>query len=277
MLGKLIIIGIIIVALIILVPNISKIFGPNTIDSIKDRIDKATSDSGINSTTVKSAVTNEVKGKLVDMLNSSSKSVTTPMSIYNLPAQYVDRQNYTGQVFDKVGNTCKISVPGLSSTINGQKELTHIIDLDKCSMNIGEPVQVSTLTVKPDAPVANLTNAIQVSTYADSGSSNSALSLPAYYKVVRLDATSQGNNISINYDDSSGSTRSVTVSMKNNEKILFSGTFYSSKFTTDVKDIPDTPHIIEMTIDNTVYGTLHASVYAPSNMKNSTISGIFTN
>jgi hypothetical protein len=64
--------------------------------------------------------------------------------------------------------------------------------------------------------------------------------------------------------------------MKNNDKVLFSGTFYSSKFSTDVKDIPNTPHIIEMTVDNSVYGTLHASVYAPSNIQNSTISGIFT-
>jgi hypothetical protein len=64
--------------------------------------------------------------------------------------------------------------------------------------------------------------------------------------------------------------------MKNSDSVIFSGTFYSSQFTADVKDVPDTPHIIEMTIDNTVYGTLHASAYAPSNMQNSTITGILS-
>ncbi len=66
------------------------------------------------------------------------------------------------------------------------------------------------------------------------------------------------------------------VTMKKDNSNDFSGTFYSSQFTADVKDVPDTPHIIEMTINNALYGTLHASAYAPSNMQNSTITGILS-
>jgi hypothetical protein len=86
----------------------------------------------------------------------------------------------------------------------------------------------------------------------------------------------QGNNAMLNFDDTSGQTKSVTVTMKNSDTVLFTGTFYSSKFTAEVKDIPNTPHIIEMTIDNAIYGTLHASAYAPSNAQNSTITGILS-
>jgi hypothetical protein len=86
----------------------------------------------------------------------------------------------------------------------------------------------------------------------------------------------QGTGAALNFEDSSGQTRSVTVTMRNSDTVLFTGTFYSSKFTAYVKDVPDTPHIIEMTIDNAVYGILHASAYAPSNMQNSTISGILS-
>ena len=34
--------------------------------------------------------------------------------------------------------------------------------------------------------------------------------------------------------------------------------------------------LIEMTIDNSVYGILHASAYAPSNAQNSTITGVLS-
>lgn len=61
------------------------------------------------------------------------------------------------------------------------------------------------------------------------------------------------------------------------KRSLFSGTFYVSRLHTEVNNIPNTPHIIEMTIQNAIYGTLHASIYVPSNIQNSTILGIFTN
>ena len=80
----------------------------------------------------------------------------------------------------------------------------------------------------------------------------------------------------LNYEDTSGQTKSVIVTMRNSDTVIFTGTFYSSKFTAEVKDVPNTPHIIEMTINNAIYGTLHASAYAPSNVQNSTITGILS-
>jgi len=241
------------------------------------------------------------------------------------PPEYKDltTQTYTGQVFENTDGTCQVSVPGMAESINGQQELTHIIEVPNCNLQVNQPVEVTTTT-----PVQNYTQnpnqggQIQVVPYTypvygggtssssqtsnggstgspiansnggggdanspspDSGSqggSNDQTSdppAPPYFETVQLNAVNQGSGVVLSYDDTTGQTTQVTVTMENSEKTLFSGTFYSSQFHTEVNDVPDTPHMIDMTIQNSIYGTLHASVYAPSNIQNSTISGIFTN
>ena len=284
MIGKLIIIGIIVVTLVILAPNSSKLFqNIPSLDTVKEKIDHATSSKyAINASqsTIKEI---SMGGKLIDANSSIGSSTTansssfdnTPTTVYQLPSKYVNQQNYTGQVFDKTGNTCEISVPAMAQSVNGQAEITHIIQLGKCSLNVGDPVQVTTLTAKPNAPAVNPSSGLQITPYSRD-SSTSLPTLPGYYNVVQLTTVNQGNNAMLNFDDSSGQTKSVTVTMKNSDTVLFTGTFYSSKFTAEVKDIPNTPHIIEMTINNAIYGTLHASAYAPSNAQNSTITGVLS-
>lgn len=285
MLGKLIIIGIVAAALVVLVPSLGKMLDPNTsIKEIKQKIDYVTSDGGAN----KTLSTLSSIGKSIKSLNG-----TNPISLYSLAPQYVDTQNYTGQVFEKTGSTCYISVPDMAMTINGQKELTHIIQIGKCTYGVGDPVQVTTITAKPNMTQAvDSSSAISVVPYVDSSvqsnssstdssgsivpSASASPSLPTYYKTITMSAQNQGNNIIIKYDDTSGKTQSVTVTMRNSDKQIFSGTYTSSQFETTVNDIPQSPHMIDMTIQNSVYGTLHASVYAPTNIRNSTISGIFT-
>lgn len=321
MIGKLIIIGIIIATLVILIPNSSKLFQsvPSPLDTVKDKIDQATSDKGIVNES-KSAIKEVGMGAKL-LANSTGLSTfansipvisknNSTTSVYQLAPKYVDQQNYIGQVFEKTGSTCQISVPDLAQTVNGKKQLTGIIQLDKCTANAGDPVQVIKLTAKPNSPPVDVTSGLIISPYSSVGtttspntslagatsmpsttspnttsttsqsntvsSSTTSPTLPSYYNTVKLTTVNQGNNALLNFDDTSGQTRSVTVTLKNNDGTLFAGTFYSSKFTTEVKDVPDTPHIIEMTIDNAVYGILHASAYAPSNMQNSTITGILS-
>lgn len=265
------------VTLVILIPNSSKLFqNIPSLDAVKEKIDNATSSKYVNAS--KSAI--NMGEKLINAntgssITTDSKSDNTPTTVYQLPLKYVNQQNYTGQVFDKTGNTCQISVPGMAQNVNGQTEITHIVQLGQCSLNVGDPVQVTTLSATPDAPAVNPSTGLQIVPYSkDSGTS--LPTLPPYYSVVQLTTTNQGNNAMLNFDDSSGQTKSVTVTMKNSDTVLFTGTFYSSKFTTEVKDVPNTPHIIEMTIDNAVYGILHATAYAPSNSQNSTITGVLS-
>lgn len=295
MIGKLIIIGIIIATLVILIPNSSKLFqSVPSLDTVKDKIDQATSDKDVINASKSAIKEISMGGKLLDVNSTESTSTSSsnsPTSVYQLAPQYVTQQNYTGQVFEKTGNTCQISVPDLAQTINGKKQLTGIIQLDQCPANIGDPVQVVQLTAKPNSPPVNVTSGLVITPYSNNDGTSSpgipsqtnpttstpALpSLPSYYSTVQLTTVNQGNNAMLNFDDTSGQTRSVTVTMKNSDTVLFTGTFYSSKFTAEVKDVPNTPHIIEMTIDNAVYGILHASAYAPSNAQNSTITGVLS-
>lgn len=285
MIGKLIIIGIIIATIAILVPNTSKLFQsvPSSIDTVKGKIDQVAGSKGIINDS-KLAI-KELGLGANSILNTSSTN-NNLTSVYQLAPQYVTQQNYTGQVFEKTGNTCQISVPGLAQTINGIKQLTGIIQLDQCTSNVGDPVQVTKLTAKPNSPPVDVPSGLTISPYSNNGntvptgatSSNTPAlpTLPSYYQTVQLTTINQGNSAMLNFDDTSGQTKSVIVTMRNSNTVLFTGTFYSSKFSTEVKDVPNTPHIIEMTIDNTIYGTLHASVYAPSNMQNSTITGILS-
>ena len=288
MIGKLIIIGIIIATLVILVPNSSKLFqSVPSLDTVKDKINQATSDRGVINASKSAIKEISMGGRLLDV--NSTRSNDTPTSVYQLAPQYVTQQNFTGQVFEKSGNTCQISVPDLAQTINGKKQLTGIVQLDQCPEKVGDPVQVVQLTAKPNSPPVNVTSGLVITPYSNNGGTSSAAipsqtnptthntpTLPSYYSTVQLTTVNQGNNAMLNFDDSSGQTKSVTVTMKNSDTVLFTGTFYSSKFTAEVKDVPNTPHIIEMTIDNSVYGILHASAYAPSSMQNSTITGILS-
>ena len=272
------------VTLIILIPSSSKLFQTDpALKTVKEKIDNVTSNKyAINAS--KSAIKAIDMGvKLINTnsstgttsASSSSLNDNTPTTVYQLPSKYVTQQNYTGQVFEKTGNTCEISVPAMAQSVNGQTELTHIIQLGQCSLNVNDPVQVTSYTANPDAPAVNPSSGLQITPYSRD-SSTSLPTLPSYYNTVQLTTVNQENNAMLNFDDSSGQTKSVTVTMKNSDTVLFTGTFYSSKFTAEVKDVPNTPHIIEMTIDNAVYGTLHASAYAPSTAQNSTITGILS-
>ena len=254
-----------------------------SLDTVKEKIDHATSSKYAINASQSIIKETGVGGKLIDTNSSTGSSITansssfnnTPTTVYQLPSKYVNQQNYTGQVFEKNGNTCEISVPAMAQSVNGQAEITHIIQLGQCSLNVGDPVRVTTLSAKPDAPAVNPSSGLQIIPYSRDGST-SLPTLPNYYNVVQLSTVNQGNNAMLNFDDSSGQTKSVTVTMRNSDTVLFTGTFYSSKFTAEIKDVPNTPHIIEMTIDNAIYGTLHASAYAPSNAQNSTITGILS-
>jgi hypothetical protein len=225
--------------------------------------------------------------------NPSQQSNTTPTSLYQLDPKYIDKQTYTGQVFQKTGNTCQVSVPDMAQTVNGQKELTHIIEIGQCSYNVGQPVQVTSFTAKSNVPQpVTPTSAIQIVPYAvpnsnypdyvntgGPGASASAIgypTLPSYYQIINLNAQNKGNDVVMSYDDTSGKTTSVTVTLRNSDGQIFTGKFTTSQFQTEIKDVPNTPHIIDMTVVNSDYGTLHGYVYAPSNIQDSTINGILS-
>jgi hypothetical protein len=310
LIGKLVIFGIIAIAAIVIVPNLLK---DNShvpaLGAIKDSIDHTTTinhgqGNGTSSVGYGGMLANSSSGNSVQSGNTGVSSTGQTTSITSLPPQDVTKQTYTGQVFENTNGTCQVSVPGMEETINGQTEITHIIQVPNCNLPVNQPVQVTTISPNQNYTQSpDFGGAIQINPYVSSnngGSTNSNPSTgpaspspanpspstnqdgsdpvaPPYFQTVQLNAVNQGTSAMLSYDDTTGQTIQVTVTMKNSDKVLFSGTFYASQFHTEVNDVPNTAHIIEMTIQNAVYGTLHASIYAPPNIQNSTISGIFTN
>ncbi len=174
------------------------------------------------------------------------------------------KQVYTGQVYEKNESekTCKISVPKMAKTINGVKELTHTVTIQECMYEKNKPVQV---TVSTDP----ITDAQTVSV--------DHIPSSKIFETLQLITTKNADNtVSIHYDDSSGKTLKVIVTLYNSEKQLFSGEFFASKFDASVDDISDSPHIVEMLVEHKDYGTVSSSVFNPKGNDETTIYGVFS-
>ncbi len=169
---------------------------------------------------------------------------------------------YAGQVYEKdEKNNCKISVPKMAKTINGVKELTHTITLQECPYEKLDPVSVSTGT----DPITN-TQTVSVSPTPQN----------MIFETLQLKTTrNQDDTISIYYEDTSKKTLKVSITLRNSDKELFSGEFFSSKFDTSVNDVSKSPHTIEMTVEHVDYGTVASSVYNPQG-NDATIYGVFS-
>ncbi len=300
MIGKLILLGIAVAAIIVIAPSFLK-GSPHAaeLEAIKNRVDNATHDQlrGTSSIGLGGVLAGAGSGNDSKNQQDSGGASGGGQADTARPMPPVVKETYTGQVFENANGTCQVSVPGMAQTINGQPELTHVIQVPDCNIPANQPVQVtSTVPQQNYTQSTDQGNEIQVVPYSNPnndgssspaapGSGNQTASTnqtsyppsPPYFQTVQLTAVNDGSNAVLSYDDTTGKTIQVTVVMKNSQRVLFSGTFYSSQFHTQVNDIPNTPHMIEMTIENAIYGTLHASIYAPSNIQNSTISGIFAN
>ena len=81
----------------------------------------------------------------------------------------------------------------------------------------------------------------------------------------------------LHYEDTSGKTTSVTVTLRTLEKELFTGIFYSSMFETYVQEITKTSYFIDMVIEHEEYGTISSSVFNPVDSTDTVINGVFSN
>jgi len=85
-----------------------------------------------------------------------------------------------------------------------------------------------------------------------------------------------GSNVMMHYEDTSGNTNSVTVTMRTtDDTILFTGQFFSSNFEATVLDAGDIAYFIDMVVDHQEFGTISASAFNPGNT-DSMIAGVFT-
>lgn len=170
---------------------------------------------------------------------------------------------YYGQVYEKDDkNNCQISVPKMAQSVNNVTELTHTITLPNCNYEKHQPLQITAAT----NPITN-----------EQTVSVNSIPQTQLFETLQLKMTRTGDNsVSIHYEDTTGKTIKVTVTLRNSEKQLFSGEFLTSKFDTSVNDVSDSPHIIEMVVEHSEYGTVSSSVFNPQGNDEATIYGVFT-
>jgi hypothetical protein len=206
---------------------------------------------------------NKVEDK-IDQITPNPEKLNPLDKIQEKIAGPPTQEIFYGQVYEKDQSTktCKISVPKMAKTINGVKELTHTITMPNCEYEKHNSVQITQTT----DPVTNQ-QTISVE----------PIQQTQVFETLKLVTTkNQDNTVSISYEDTSGKTLKVTVTLKNSEKQLFSGEFFASKFDTSVNDVSSSPHIVEMVVEHAEYGTVTSSVFNPQGNDGTTIYGVFT-
>ncbi|MFQ5497327.1 MAG: hypothetical protein ACE5DU_05510 [Nitrosopumilus sp.] len=99
---------------------------------------------------------------------------------------------------------------------------------------------------------------------------------PITYETLSLSTTQQSDdNILLQYSDSSGKTKNVSVVIRTEQKEVFSGTFFTSMFETTVNDANGIPYYVDMVIEHEEYGTVTSSVFNPGEDSDTKISGVF--
>jgi len=165
---------------------------------------------------------------------------------------------------------------------------------NKISNNISEAKESSQKTITEEIsnfnPIESITNIFTGGSSSPSSSSPSSsspsssspsssspsTSSPITYETLSLSTKQQSNdNILLQYSDSSGKTKSVSVVIRTEQKEIFSGTFFTSMFETTVNDASGIPYYVDMVVEHEDYGTVSSSVFNTGDASDSNINGIF--
>ena len=157
---------------------------------------------------------------------------------------------------------------------------------DKVTNEISEAKESSQKAIKEEISNFNPIESIQ-SIFTSGSSSDSTTqpsnnistqnSIPIPPETLSLSTKQQSDdNILLQYVDTSGKTESVNVVIRTADKEIFSGTFYTSIFDTNVNDATGLPYYVDMVVEHEDYGTVTSSVYNPGDSSDTKINGIFS-
>jgi len=249
---------------------------PNTISNEINELQ-----SGVNS--VQNDVSNSItnfENQITDFKDASAEIFSENPLIKNekIPNKIVSESVeliLVGQVIEKDNDneTCKISVPNMAQTIDNEKELTHILDIENCQLEVGETVQINeSQTNEPISIQEKQNNYIPQSTFTISEIPQSKI-----FETLQLTTVENEDGIiQVNYEDASGKTIKAHVVLRNAQNELFSGDFFTSKFQTDILLAENIPHLLEITIEHEEYGTVDSSLFYPAENYNQGFTGTFT-
>lgn len=163
---------------------------------------------------------------------------------------------------------------------------------DKISDEISEVKESSQKTIKEEIsnfnPIESIQNIFSGSSNSGSTSQSSTSqsqsnnissqnTISIIPETLSLSTKQQSDdNILLQYVDTSGKTKSVNVIIRTTDKEIFSGTFFTSKFDTNVNDATGIPYYVDMIVEHEDYGTVTSSVYNPGDSSDTKINGIFS-
>jgi len=163
---------------------------------------------------------------------------------------------------------------------------------DKISNEISEVKESSQKTIQEEIlnfnPIESIQNIFTGSSNSGSTSQSSASqssidNISSQNTILKIPETlslstkqQSDDNILLQYVDTSGKTKSVNVIIRTADKEIFSGTFFTSKFDTNVNDATGIPYYVDMIVEHEDYGTVTSSVYNPGDSSDTKINGIFS-
>ena len=163
---------------------------------------------------------------------------------------------------------------------------------DKISNEISEAKESSQKTIKEEIsnfnPIESIQNIFSGSSNSSSTSQSSTSqsqpnnissqnTISIIPETLSLSTKQQSDdNILLQYVDTSGKTKSVNVVIRTADKEIFSGTFFTSKFDTNVNDATGIPYYVDMIVEHEDYGIVTSSVYNPGDSSDTKINGIFS-
>jgi hypothetical protein len=203
-----------------------------------------------------------VKNDFVKIKDDSVKSAETRVegTIVTVTNEMNDIQEKSSELLSKSAKEVT------DSTQKGIKEVT-----DSTQKGIKEITETTQETIFGD----NGNN--QNNNYDDNDSSKTNNENTISFETLSLKTTQQlDDGVMLEYEDTSGKTISVSVTLRTTERELFSGIFYSSMFETIVNDASNTAYFIDMIVEHQEYGTIASSVYNPRDSPNTIINGVFS-
>jgi len=234
---KLAIIGSILLVGVIIFPNIIDI----TINDLEKIKDDAIQKTGTTIGEGGKLVNNQVK----DFTESSTEKISESIN---------DFSESTLQTIGVAG------ILGDDQNKNNNESLTqHDSSSTKTDSSVSKKQDDSSSTTSPFSTITTESQTIQT------------------FETLSLTSSQQLNdNVMLRYEDTSGKTISVTVTLRTTEKELFTGIFYSSMFEAFVQDVTKTSYFIDMIIEHKEYGTISSSVFIPVDNPDTIINGVFS-
>ena len=156
---------------------------------------------------------------------------------------------------------------------------------DKVSDEISDVKESSQKSIKEKVsnfdPIKSIQNIFTDSSNLDSISQSSNVSTQNIVSIIpgtlSLSTKQQSdNNILLQYLDTTGKTKSVNIVIRTADREIFSGTFYTSVFDTNVNDVTGIPYYIDMIVEHEDYGIVTSSVYNTGDSSDTKINGIFS-